>query len=424
MILLSHPTGNNFSRALLAGLLKAGLLGRFVTSVAVKESAGWLNGLPSKLRGELLRRKFDLPDSFIETHPLRELCRLAASKSGARFLTRHDTGLLSWNSVYRGVDRAVARGLPRAIEEHQITAVYAYEDGALETFRAARRLGLERIYDLPIAYWETGRRLMAEEQERVPAWRITLEGMQDSETKLRAKTEELDLANTVVCPSQFVYDSLPESARENKRCIVAPFGSPPPRQRGPNAPSPGGDRAPQLQASAPLRILFAGSMTQRKGLADLFAAMQLVRRRDVQLVVFGSPVAPMAFYRREFSDFVYEAPRPHKEVLRLMETCDVLVLPSIVEGRALVQQEAMSCGLPLIITPNTGGEDLIEEGRTGFLVPIRSPEAIAEKVHWFADHRGELEAMREHARRKAAELTWSAYANAILAGMAEGQLRS
>ena len=55
---------------------------------------------------------------------------------------------------------------------------------------------------------------------------------------------------------------------------------------------------------------------------------------------------------------------------------DALVLPSIVEGRALVQQEALSCGLPIIVTPNAGGEDLVEEGKTGHIIPIRSPQSI------------------------------------------------
>ena len=63
-----------------------------------------------------------------------------------------------------------------------------------------------------------------------------------------------------------------------------------------------------------------------------------------------------------------------------MQQHDALILPSIVEGRALVQQEALSCGIPIVVTPNAGGEDLIEDGITGHLVPIRSPEKIAEKV--------------------------------------------
>ena len=73
----------------------------------------------------------------------------------------------------------------------------------------------------------------------------------------------------------------------------------------------------------------------------------------------GTPLMEMRFYRQKFDDFTYEPPRSHKEVLKLMRTCHVLVLPSIVEGRALVMQEAMSQGMALLVTANTGGEDLV-----------------------------------------------------------------
>ena len=405
MILLSHPTGNNFSRALLAGLLDAGLLARFVTTVAVRDSDWFVRSLPAAIRDELLRRSFDLPASLIETHPLRELCRLTAQKTATRFLTRHETGIFSCDAVYRALDRTVARSLPGAVKRCRLTGVYAYEDGALETFRTARDLGLGRLYDLPIAYWEASCRLMEQELERLPEWKATMEAIQNSESKLARKTAELELADTVICPSKFVYDTLPAAVRQTKRCVIAPFGSPLARPAPP---------VRTAAATGPLRVLFAGSMSQRKGLADLFAAMKLVGSRNVQLIVFGSPIAPMPFYRSQYPDFIYESPRPNREVLALMETCDILVLPSLVEGRALVQQEALSCGLPLIITPNTGGEDLIEEGRTGFLVPIRSPAAIAEKIDWFASHRAELEDMRQHARNKAAMYTWDRYSKIIV----------
>src|SRR5436190_530638 len=169
------------------------------------------------------------------------------------------------------------------------------------------------------------------------------------------------------------------------------------------------------ETGGPLRVLFAGSMTQRKGLADLFAAIKLLGRTDVELIVMGAAIAPIEFYRKQLPQFRYEAPRPHGEVLQLMQSSDVFVLPSIVEGRALVQQEALACGLPLIVTKNAGGEDLIEEGRTGFLVPIRSPEKLAEKIEWFADHRSALPAMRESAQAKAAAYTWQRYGEKVVA---------
>jgi glycosyltransferase involved in cell wall biosynthesis len=166
-----------------------------------------------------------------------------------------------------------------------------------------------------------------------------------------------------------------------------------------------------------LRLLFAGSLTQRKGLADLFEAMKLVDSNQIELVVMGSPLRPLAWYRGQFREFIYDPTRPHSEVLRLMQSCDVLVLPSIVEGRALVQQEAMACGLPVIATKNAGADDAIRDGETGFLVPIRSPEAIAEKIAWCADNRALVDGMGIAARKRAAEFTWRAYGETLVSAV-------
>ena len=111
--------------------------------------------------------------------------------------------------------------------------------------------------------------------------------------------------------------------------------------------------------------------------------------------------------------------RPHREVLRLMHSCDIFVLPSIVEGRALAQQEAMACGLPLIATRNAGADDLIGDGVTGFLVPIRSPEAIAEKINWCAANRSLISGMGIAAKQRAGELSWRAYGETIVSAIRE-----
>jgi glycosyltransferase involved in cell wall biosynthesis len=145
--------------------------------------------------------------------------------------------------------------------------------------------------------------------------------------------------------------------------------------------------------------------------------MKLLKRSDIELVVMGSLIGSMDFYRQQLPDFTYMPNRPHAEVLALMRSCDVFCLPSIVEGRALVMQEAMSQGLPLIITRNTGGADLIKEGYTGFLVPIRSPEAIAAKLNWFLENRSIIPAMGRMAQRYAAEYTWEGYGSNVVSGL-------
>ena len=406
MILLSHPTGNTFTRAALVSLYEAGLLHEFQTTIAAYPGNLWDILGRSAWGREFQRRAFDerLRPLTVQ-HPCRELGRMLANRLKLARLIRHETGIFCIDAVYLSLDRSVARRL-RA-NPQAFTGVYAYEDGAREAFRVARDLRLHCYYDLPIAYWETAQRLLQEEAKRLPAWEPTLGGTRDSDRKLARKAEELELAEVVICPSQFVADSIPQDARSKKRIVVAPFGSPELTTSG--IEDGRLKREIWQKGRRKLRVLFVGSMTQRKGLGDLMAAMQLLKRNDVELVVMGSLQVPMDFYRKELSDFIYEPGRPHAQVLALMGECDVLCLPSIVEGRALVMQEAMSQGLPLIITPNTGGADLIEEGVTGFLVPIRSPEIIAARLDWCADHRDELRVMGRSATQLAATCTWENY---------------
>ena len=403
MILHTHPTSNSFVRELAQGFVRADLLGEFWTTVTWSGKSPLARVLPGSIKKQMQRRAVP-PSIEALTHrwPWREMGRMGAPVVRAKALTRHETGLFSLDAVYASLDRRVARRLKRP---GSLKAIYAYEDGALHSFREAGRQGLLRCYDLPIAYWETRSHLLAEEAERWPEWKPTLTGVHDSRAKLDRKTQELSLADLIFVPSQFVLDSLPADIRAKGASHVVEFGSPllPFYERPPEA------------ASRPLRVLFAGSLSQRKGLADVLAAFKLLNRADVELVVLGSPVAPLDFYRTQGASFTYEAPRPHHDVLRLMQQCDAFVLPSIAEGRAVVEQEAMMCGLPLIVTPNAGGQDLVVEGETGFLVPIRSPELIAEKVDWLADNRASLPGMRQSARAKAAEYTWESYGDRIAA---------
>ena len=412
MILMSHPTGNANVRAIAKGLASKGVLYQFNTTIASFPGNIWFILGRVKPLAEFRRRNFDvLLQPYTKTYPWYELGRGFANKLKLKKLVKHESGKFSVDKIYSNFDKQVAKRLKNA-KKNGVTAVYAYEDGALETFREAKKLGLICIYDLPIAYWELGRKLMLEEAIRMPNWAITLGGgIKDSAKKLERKSEELKLADIVIGPGAFVLNSLPEWAK-NKKLIQSPFGSP--KFIAPISNVQINDK----EISKPLRILFVGSMGQRKGLGDLFEAMKIINNSNIELIVLGSLLAPLDFYKNEFPNFKYEAGRSHSEVLLLMQSCDIFCLPSIVEGRALVIQEAMSQGLPIIITPNTGGEDLVIENETGFLVPIRSPEAIAEKINWFFENKSQIAKMGEKAKNHAAKYTWEKYADTIYNALA------
>ena len=407
-LLVSHPTLNQFSKNLVIGLLKNKMFYKLYTSIAIfpGQLLYKLSDFPKF--NDLKRRSLDSSwQTFTHSKSFFGFGCLLASKLHLDFLLTHETGYFCIDKVYQKHDKWIATNLAKAKKEG-LTAVYAYEDGALETFKAAKKLGLECIYDLPIAYHVLLQELLHEEAIRKPSWALTLGGgINDSKIKLERKREELELADTIVVPSDFVRQSLPNWANE-KKVILSPFGTPNSSMQF--------DLEDKSLNNKKLRILFAGSMTQRKGLGDLFDAMQLVDSSKVELVVLGSLAAPLSFYKDQV-EFTYEPTRSHDKVLELMRSCDVFCLPSIVEGRALVIQEAMSQGLPIIITPNTGAEDLIETEETGFLVPIRSPEAIAEKINWFINNRSKIFQMGKNAKQLADTYSWDSYAATIYNGL-------
>jgi glycosyltransferase involved in cell wall biosynthesis len=97
-----------------------------------------------------------------------------------------------------------------------------------------------------------------------------------------------------------------------------------------------------------------------------------------------------------------------------MRRHDVLVFSSLFEGFGLVVTEALSQGLPVITTPHTCGPDILEDGVDGFIVPIRNPEAIAEKLEHLASDRSLLAEMSQAALKKARILSWAEYRRRIV----------
>jgi len=93
----------------------------------------------------------------------------------------------------------------------------------------------------------------------------------------------------------------------------------------------------------------------------------------------------------------------------------IFVLPSIEDGFGLVLAEAMACGLPIVATTNTGAPDLITDGVEGFIVPIRNPLALREKVLRLYEDPVLREEMSAAALRRAHGLGgWKSYADRAL----------
>jgi glycosyltransferase involved in cell wall biosynthesis len=103
-------------------------------------------------------------------------------------------------------------------------------------------------------------------------------------------------------------------------------------------------------------------------------------------------------------------PINHYELRDYLVRCDVGVQPSLQEGLSMVIPQMMSCGIPMIITPNTGGENILEDNVSGFVVPIRDPAAIAEKINLLYSDRRKLSDMKASALLAISNgFTWDDY---------------
>lgn len=410
MILFSHPTGNANVRHAALGLHRAGLLGEFWTCVNYRETPLLRRMLPAALTRQLGRRTFpaELSDR-IRTFPLRELGRLLAPRAGLRSLVQHEKGPLSVDAVYRSLDRKVSQ----RVEDDRFTAVYAYEDGARESFRAATRHEKLRIYDLPIGYWRASRAILQEETEREPEWAMTLHGTLDSPQKTARKDAELHQADLVIVASTFTLRTLEHAPDFRGSVVTIPYGAP-------QIELPVGVAKRPPPRGEKLRALFVGSLGQRKGLSYLFRAIRSLGD-SVELTVIGSrPLVECPALDRELRAVRWIPTCTHREVLAEMAAHDVFVFPSLFEGFGLVLLEAMAMGLPIVATPHTAAPDLITDGVEGFIVPIRSSEALAERLDLLRRNPDLRADMAARARARAAEFTWEQYGESLAACVSSG----
>ena len=400
MIILSHPTGNENVRQAALAFAEANLLEQFFITINWNAGSALDRILPSRLRESFRRRSFpELVRYRTRSQPTREAMRLFFGAIHLPLWSEHEGGFLSIDAISAAIDRAVGGEVGK---NKRCELVYAYEDCAIATFTAAERRRIPRVYDLPIGYWRVGQRIFAEECEREPEWKPTLTGTRDSNEKLARKDEEVRLATRVVVASTFTKSTLAQAPHQRPITVI-PYGAPP---AATNEIAKGG---------AKLKILFASSLGQRKGLSYALRAVELIGDRNCELTLLGRKAAdgcrPLDQAVRNHR---WLPSLSHERVLLEMRQHDVLIFPSLFEGFGLAITEAMSQGTPVITTAHTAGPDVIDDGADGFIVPIRSAEAIAEKLQLLARDRERLRAMKISAREKAQIHPWENYRRALV----------
>jgi len=142
------------------------------------------------------------------------------------------------------------------------------------------------------------------------------------------------------------------------------------------------------------RVVCVARLSWEKGLPFLLEAMVEVKKKfsDVHLVLVGDGVLRGELERKAkdlgIADAVlFKGNLPNAEALEVVKTADVFACPSLAEGLGIVFIEAQACGVPVIGTDVGGIPDVIEDGKTGLLVPSEDPTALAASIVRLMDDR-------------------------------------
>lgn len=313
------------------------------------------------------------------------------SRMGRRIKPGGLTSQTNWYDVlFCGHDWQVSRTL-----EKGIAAVYTYEDGARLTFEAARRLSIIKVYELPLGYYLG----VANELERAlkTTSDMSFKVQHEPSWKRARKDSELELADIVVVPCEWALGSLSFSKLQKKCVIKVPYGTPaddvPVRAKRPDGP---------------FTVLFAGQIGVRKGIPLLMEAWKRLGLKDARLWLAGSMNLDEK-YLNDYHNFQYLGALPRTRLLEVMKEADLFVFPSLAEGFGLVIGEAMAVGVPVLTTTNTGGPELITDGREGWCVPAHDIDSLVERIEWAYRNRDALYEMGMLARHRAEQWTWADY---------------
>ena len=143
----------------------------------------------------------------------------------------------------------------------------------------------------------------------------------------------------------------------------------------------------QEPPSDSFQLLFAGQVSLRKGIPYLLQAFARLKHPNKHLTIVGaiqddirSLLAALPTENVTFTGSLQQ-----HELAKKMSASHLLALPSIEEGLALVQGQAMACGCPVLATSATGAEDLFTNGREGFIVPDRDVDVLTARMQQIAD---------------------------------------
>ncbi len=296
-----------------------------------------------------------------------------------------------WNIIF---DRWVAWKLKKSDSKIFI----GWSGMCLYSIRAAKKKGMFTIVERGSSHIVIQNKILKEEYKRY--------GIRFSINHLLIQREikEYEEADYIAVPSFFVRDSFITQGIPMEKLFLNSYGANEYFRASVN----------KKETGDKFRIVYLGTLSVRKGLIYFFEALKLldIPEKSFEVLFVGKvdPEIEKILNSHRVRNWKVMGHVDHYKLPEILGTCDVGVQPSVEEGLSMVIPQMMACGVPVIVTPNTGGENIIEDGRNGFIVPVRNSDAIRDKLMWLYQHPAQHQVMKEQAAASILDrFTWRAY---------------
>lgn len=400
-IIIAHP-GKQHSYYSANALVSNGFNVTYITTVYNKEGS-WTRKLKSIfLKGDNLIRANSRKCDWLDDDQVKQFCELSSLVT--LLLLRIDKN----KKIYRVWNNLVFRRFGIKVAKYAIknkcNAVIMYDANAKSCFEylKKKKSSIIKILDVSIAS-RPYQKYVYEEDIR----KTGLIGLKDEQVFLWKQKyqeyykKEIALSDYFICPSEFVKKSLLYSGASENRIYKVPYGV-------------------QLDKftycerkieQGPLHLVMAGQVNYRKGIHHILNVLKNYSPEEVKLVLFGSlnRTDPYIANNCNIPTIEYRGFVTQDKIIEEYKKSDAYLFPSMCEGLSLSVLEAMSSGLPVIVSDHSGANDLIKDGVNGMVFTAGNDEELKRVINWFIHNKNKLKEMGHNARATATIYSWDNY---------------
>lgn len=308
------------------------------------------------------------------------------------------------HSIYTAFQQYNAKSFGRKIAKFAITskakAVICYDSNAFECFAYLKKNcpSITRIMDVSHCARPFEKRIIDDEVLRTSNTELLDESPYLKNSRfLERMQNEINDTDFFLSPSSFITRSLIYCGVSKDKILTIPYGS--------NAQN----IDCQHREGAPLNVLFVGNVNYNKGITYLIDAVSMYDPCEVQLTIVGLFNEKKEYVRSHKDNIVFTGKLDFADVCEIYRASDILVIDSFAEGLAQVGLEAMSCGIPIICSTNSGVNDAVIDGENGFIIEPGNLDQLKEALDRFLQHRELIDEMGKNARKASQNYTWLSY---------------